>query len=153
MSDRFKDFTHLIANVGRTINRIKNIEMKQFGLKGTQVNCLFYLYESDGKMTAREICIKSAEDKGAISRELKELEESGFIESENDENKKKYNCKLKLTEKGNEVAQYIEKKIDSILNYDKNFISDEELSGFYKTFNKIYDNLRNISTNYGEKND
>lgn len=153
MSDRFQDFTHLISNIGRTINKIKNIEMKKFGLKGTQVNCLFYLCENPQGMTAQEICIRSSEDKGAISRALKELEENNFIESEKDETKKKYNCKLKLTAKGMEVAKYIEEKIASILNYDKNFISDEELSSFYRTFNKIYDNLKNISNDCEVKND
>lgn len=49
--------------------------MKNHGLKGTQVNYLFYLYENENGITATEICSLCAEDKGFVSRALKELEE------------------------------------------------------------------------------
>ena len=153
MQNRFREFTLLTSNVVRTINKIKNFEMKKYGLKGTQVSCLFYLYGSDGNMTAKDICALCQEDKAAISRALKDLEIKGFIVCETDNNKKKYNTLLTLTESGEKVAKQILNTIERILKYDKNFISEQELSEFYQTFNKIYENLKHVSENYGGEND
>ncbi len=153
MQNRFREFTLLTSNVVRTINKIKNFEMKKYGLKGTQVSCLFYLYGSDGDMTAKDICALCQEDKAAISRALKDLENKGFIVCENDSNKKKYNTLLTLTESGRKVAKQILNTIERILKYDKNFISEQELSEFYQTFNKIYENLKHVSENYGGEDD
>ena len=145
MNLRFREFTVLLSNIGRVINKIKNYEMSKFGLKGSQVNCIFYLYGNEDGMTATELCNLCEEDKAGVSRALKDLEEKGFVECKSDENKKKYNSNLKLTPKGEEVAEFISGKINDIINYDKNYISDEELKSFYNTFNKIYDNLKIIS--------
>lgn len=153
MNTRFREFTLLISNVLRAINKIKNYEMKKYGLKGTQVNCLFYLYGNQNEMTATNLCLLCEEDKGSISRTLKELEEKGFIVCEKDANKKKYNSILKLTPKGEEIAKIISTKIENIIDYDKNYITDIELTDFYKTFNKIYENLKNVSDNCEEEND
>ncbi len=145
MNLRFREFTVLLSNIGRVINKIKNYEMSKFGLKGSQVNCIFYLYGNEDGMTATELCNLCEEDKAGVSRALKDLEEKGYVECKSDENKKKYNSNLKLTPKGEEVAEFISGKINDIINYDKNYISDEELKSFYNTFNKIYDNLKIIS--------
>ncbi|MGN1212834.1 MAG: MarR family winged helix-turn-helix transcriptional regulator [Christensenellales bacterium] len=153
MENRFKDFTLLISNISRAINKIKNQEMRKFGLKGTQVNCLFYLYENKTGMTAKDICSLCKEDKGAVSRTLRELEELGYIVCKRDDNKKKYNSVLSLTSKGTEIAEYISDKISQIINYDKNYISSDELAEFYKTFKKIYQNLKKVSESCGGEND
>lgn len=152
MQNRFREFTVLISNIVRTINKIKNFEMKKYGLKGTQVSCLFYLYGNDD-LTAKDICSLCQEDKAAVSRALKDLETKGFIVCESDNNRKKYNSCLSLTEGGEKVAKQILKTIESIMEYDKNFISEKELTEFYQTFNKIYTNLKNISEKYGGEND
>lgn len=152
MQNRFREFTVLISNIVRTINKIKNFEMKKYGLKGTQVSCLFYLYGNDD-LTAKDICSLCQEDKAAVSRALKDLETKGFIVCESDNNRKKYNSCLSLTESGEKVAKQILKTIESIMEYDKNFISEKELTEFYQTFNKIYTNLKNISEKYGGEND
>lgn len=145
MENRFKEFTLLISQANRAINKIKNNEMKKYDLKGTQVNCLFYIYESKDSLSAKDICILCDEDKAAISRTLKELECQGYIVCEKDDNKKKYNAILQLTAQGVKIAEIISKKIESIINYDESYISREELVAFYKTFNKIYANLKTIS--------
>lgn len=152
MNERFREFTLLLSNIGRAINKIKNAEMKKYNLKGTQVSCLFYLY-GENEMTAKDICALCEEDKGAVSRALKELEEKGFILCEKDEHKKKYNSILRLTEKGNEVAGFINNKVESIISYDKDYITKSELESFYCTFNKVYDNLKKASEDCEVEND
>lgn len=153
MQERFRDFTLLISNVSRAINKIKNHEMKKYGLKGTQVSCLFYLYGKKQEMTATDICALCEEDKGAISRALKELENKGLITYKNDDNKKKYNSIILLTPSGYDTAEKITNTIAEIIKYDKTYITEKELIQFYGTFNKIYENLKTISDNYGGKND
>lgn len=151
MQDRFSEFTLMLANTGRAINRIKNIEMEKYGLKGTQVNCIFYLYKAQTPLSAKDICSLSDEDKGAVSRTLKELEQKGYVVCQASQNKKRYNAPLQLTLAGQELARVIIEKIEGIIDYDQSFISEQELADFYQTFNKIYSNLKSVVAHYEEK--
>lgn len=153
MENRFKEFTLLLSQIGRVINKIKNEEMKRYGLKGTQVNCIYYIYGSKTEISAKDICLLCEEDKGAVSRTLKKLEIQGFIVCKKDENKKKYNSTLKLTKKGEEIGKIINSKINEYINYDESYISNQELNEFYKTFNKIYKNLKEMSEKMEDIND
>ena len=84
---------------------------------------------------------------------LKELENKGLITYKNDDNKKKYNSIILLTPSGYDTAEKITNTIAEIIKYDKTYITEKELIQFYGTFNKIYENLKTISDNYGGKND
>lgn len=151
MENRFAEFTLLVSNVTRAINKIKNVEMAKFGLKGTQVNCLFYIYTSNASLSAKDICVMCEEDKAAVSRSLKELEQSGYLVSSKEEGKRKYNSVLSLTEKGKEIGSTIITKIEEILNYKDGYLSNEELKSFYSTFGKIYKHLKEVSEKCEDK--
>ena len=43
MGDRFENFTLLIDKLGKIIQKIKNIEMKEYGLKAVHVMCIYQL--------------------------------------------------------------------------------------------------------------
>ena len=64
--DRFAEFSFLSSNISRCIGRIKNDEMKKFGLKGTQVNCFFYLNERPCGVTPTELYSLCGEDKASV---------------------------------------------------------------------------------------
>ena len=72
MNDRFQNFTFSIMKLNKLVNRIKLIEMKEFGLKGIHVLCIYDLFVQ-GAMTAGELSRVTLEDKAAISRALKLL--------------------------------------------------------------------------------
>ena len=76
--ERFKTFTLLVSNINRSIRKIKNEEMAEFGLKSPHVSCLYYLYTEES-LTAKELADICDEDKAALSRSIVALEKLGYI--------------------------------------------------------------------------
>ena len=95
MEDRFETFTILISRINRSIRKIKNQEMADWGLKSIHVSCLYYL-RSQGSLTAAELCERCEEDKAAVSRAIDHLKSEGFIEASTN-GAKPYKCPLVLT--------------------------------------------------------
>lgn len=140
MQNRYEVFTTLINSINRSIRRIKNDAMKDYNLKSHHVSCLYYLYKK-GSLTPTELTDLCDEDKAAISRSLDFLEKNEYIIRP--KNKKHYNCKIILTEKGNEIGEYITKKIDSILYNVDELILEENRAIFYETLMLIENSLKN----------
>ena len=143
MEQRFETFTVLIMKINRNIHKIKMKEMADFNLKTSHVSCLFYLYKA-GSLTAKEISTVCDENKAAVSRAIKYLEEHGFIKCDSSA-KKRYNAHLSLTEKGVEVAKKVSNKIDSVLEKSSLGVSIEERKIMYKCLSIINENLTKIS--------
>ncbi len=146
MNERFRMFTVLIASISRHIRKIKSIEVAEYNLKGPHVSCLYYIYKQEN-LTAKELCDLCGEDKGAISRALDFLEESGFIIAQEVEGKK-YKMPLVLTEKGSTVAEGMCKKIDGILDEVSKGISEGERVIMYRSLEAINKNLQTICDKY-----
>ncbi len=139
MRERFETFTVLIAKINRSIRKIKNQEMAEYGLRSTHTSCLYYLYTADG-VTATELCDKCEKDKATISRSLDYLETNGYLICEA-KHTKRYKSPLVLTEKGREVAKKIADKIDSVLDEISNELTEEERIAFYRSLTIISDGL------------
>ena len=45
MEEKFHTFSLLMANINRSIRRIKSEETAKFDLKGPHASCLYYLYK------------------------------------------------------------------------------------------------------------
>ena len=75
MFDRFETFATTIATINRYVQKIKSMEMKTLGLKGTHVMCLYSLGKHPEGLTATQLCRLCGEDKAAISRTITELTE------------------------------------------------------------------------------
>jgi DNA-binding MarR family transcriptional regulator len=149
MEQRFEIFTALITKIRRCITKIKAEEMAEFDLKSPHVSCLYYLYQSDGGMTSKQLCEASDEDKAAISRSIEFLESSGYIECET-KSEKRYKSPLFLTKKGKDVGCKIAKKVDSFVDIASADMTLDERLKFYKQLTTISDNLQKICDNYGE---
>ncbi|MFQ6723957.1 MAG: MarR family winged helix-turn-helix transcriptional regulator [Clostridia bacterium] len=147
MEQRFEIFTLLITKIRRSITKIKTEEMAEFDLKSPHVSCLYYLYQSDGNMTAKEICDASDEDKAAISRSIEYLETNGYIECKC-KTEKRYKSPLYLTEKGKLVAEKIAEKVENIVNIASADMNIEERKKFYKNLTTISNNLQKICDEY-----
>ena len=92
MIHRFEQLTTGVSQIYKNIQRIKKLEMRSFGLKGTHVINqlnesvpglnLAYDEERDALegLTAADLCTLCKEDKAGISRILSELLEHGFIQ-------------------------------------------------------------------------
>ena len=137
MIDRFQAFVSGITICYKYIQKIKTMEMTEFGLKGTHVMCIFYIYHSEEELTAAQLCQLCAEDKAAISRTLVTLQEKGYVET----GEKKYRAHLKLTKKGEKLAGQIDGLIEQWVLHGGDGLSEEERNSFYHALNLISSNL------------
>ena len=148
MENRFKLFTVLNSKINRCIRKIKTDEMAEFELKSTHVSCLYYLYVED-TLTAKELCDICDEDKGAISRSLDYLENSGYLKCDS-KTVKRYKSPIELTEKGKLVATKISEKIDRVLDEASVGLTEENRVVFYQSLSLISENLEKICDKQGE---
>ena len=153
MKERYELLTVNIAKVSRYIKRIKSEEMADFdsSLKGPHVSCLYYIYKSNGTMTAKEITDACEEDKAAISRSLDSLEKEGYISCES-KTEKWYKSPLSLTDKGKVIAAKVAVKIDKIVDMAGVGLTEENRKIFYESLELISKNLKNLYDSYGDKN-
>lgn len=128
-----------MTKINRNIKRIKNREMREYGLKSPHVSCLYFLFLF-GELTASELCEKCEEDKATVSRSLGFLEQKGFVRCR-EQGKKRYNSPMELTEKGSEAAKKIADKIDSVVENVGGDLSEGEREVFYRFLNKVSDKL------------
>jgi len=148
MNERFKTFTVLIAQISRSVRKIKTEEMAEFNLKSPHVSCLYYLYK-EGSLTAKELCDICDEDKAAVSRSIVYLEREGYITCLTDAHKR-YKSPLKLTGKGEEAGKRVADKIDGIIQKAGEGLTDENRAIFYSSLGLINENLQEICKNYSE---
>ena len=139
MIQRFDAFVSGITSCYKYIQRIKSLEMTEFGLKGTHVMCLYYLRQNPGGLTASQLCGLCAEDKAAISRTVSELKSRGYITTLSE---KAYRAMLTLTTAGQDIARKFDHLIESWVTAGGDGLSDEERSDFYRALSAIAENLR-----------
>jgi len=138
MLQRFESFVTGITVCYKYIQKIKSMEMTEFGLKGTHVMCLFFLHHNPEGLTAAQLCQLCAEDKAAISRTLAVLQEQGYITAE----EKKYRARLQLTESGLSMAERVDCLIEQWVSLGGCGLSDDDRAVFYRTLEMISENLR-----------
>lgn len=143
MNARFETFTVLINKISRSIKKIKNQEMAEYGLKGTHVSCIYYLYSSEG-LTATDLCERCEEDKATISRALDYLENCGYITCES-KSAKRYKSPLALTEEGKIIGRKISEKVNRVLDEVGAGLSEQERIEFYRSLTVISNNLEECS--------
>ena len=139
MIQRFDAFVSGITACYKYIQRIKSMEMTEFGLKGTHVMCLYYLRRNPAGLTAAQLCGLCAEDKAAISRTVSELRSRGYITSLSE---KAYRAMLTLTSAGQEIARKFDNLIEGWVTAGGDGLTDEERVDFYKSLSAIAENLR-----------
>ena len=147
MEQRYETFTALILNISRCVQKIKNEEMAPLGLKGRQVQCLFALYNSEDGASVTTLCELCGEDKGMISRTLKDLTARGLVYVD-EQKERKYRNPVKLTEKGAEAAGIVSKKISEMVDLGSMGITEDDRKQMYRSLTLICDNLTKICNNY-----
>lgn len=138
MIDRFDLFTRYITRIYRNLQRIKNLEMVDFNLKGIHVMCLFHLNRSPNGLTVTGLGQACTEDKAAISRTVSDLVERGLVTVDSS---KKYRAPIVLTEKGLNIADRIDELVCSAVSAGGAGLTDSERETFYKALTTISDNL------------
>lgn len=144
MSNRFEDFVGIISNIHKNIEKIKKSKMKEFGLSGNHVMCLYYLAQHPEGLTAAELCQLISVDKAATSRTLSELLEKELVHYPNIENQKKYRAKVALTESGFAVTQQIDGIIYGVVDEIGSDLREEERANMYRSLHIISGNLEQL---------
>ena len=137
MENIFENFTITILKLNKLVQKIKNYEMQEYGLKTIHVMCVYYLNNHAEGVTASELTKLTLEDKAAISRALKTLQEKGLISYDPN----RYNATIRLTDKGKKFAAVIGEKADRAVSAGSYDFTDEQRVCFYKELGAIADNL------------
>lgn len=147
--ERFVDFTMAILQLNKSVQKIKAYEIEKFGLKPVHVMCGYYLYNHPQGLTAKELVELSLEDKAAISRALKTMQESGYVSY--DANGR--NAKVVLTDEGKKLAEHINERAMAAVVAGSVDFTDEERVFFYKSLATIVEKLRNYYKDLVKDND
>ena len=139
MTDRFDAFVTGITVCYKYIQRIKSAEMEGFGMKGTQVMCLYYLHQNSEGLTAAQLCSLCAEDKAAISRTVSQLRQLGYVVSPAEKN---YRAPLRLTAAGREIYRQMEPLIEGWVTAGGVGLTEEARADFYESLALIAGNLK-----------
>ncbi len=139
MIHRFESFVTGITVCYKYIQRIKSMEMVEFGLKGTHAMCLFYLLQNPDGLTAAQLSTLCGEDKAAISRTVSELRALDYIAPESGKN---YRTPLLLTEKGQSIAQKVDTLIESWVTAGGDGLTEQQRTDFYQSLSMIASNLK-----------
>lgn len=138
MIQRFQDFVTGITVCYKYIQRIKNAEMTEFGLKGIHVSCLFYLHCNPDGLTAAQLCQLCAEDKATISRIVADLRAKEYIAQSAGKN---YRALLHLTPAGQELASRMLPLIESWVSVGGEGLTEEQREIFYQSLASISEHL------------
>lgn len=139
MIQRFEAFLTGITVCYKYIQRIKNAEMTELGLKGTHVACIFYLHHHPDGLTSAQLCSLCCEDKATISRIVADLRSRGYIRQASGKN---YRSALLLTEAGTAIAQQMDPLIESWVSVGGEGLTPEQRETFYHSLTVISENLR-----------
>ena len=138
MEDVFVDFTLSILRLNKLVQKIKTYEIEKFGLKPIHVMCGYYLNKHPLGLTAKELSELTLEDKAAISRALKMMQERGYVDY--DANRR--NSTIKLTEEGKQFTNVICARAERAVAAGSMDFTEEERIFFYKSLDAINENLR-----------
>lgn len=144
MIHRFEQLTTGVSQIYKNIQRIKQLEMRSLGLKGSHVMCLYFLHSHPDGLTAADLCTLCKENKAGISRILADLEAQGFIRYAHPQEKKKYRSKALLTGVGRKQANKVNRLILNAVLKGSRDITAKERDIFYHVLNLISNNLENF---------
>lgn len=140
MITRFEQFTTTITQIYKNLQKVKMQEVAGLELRGTHVMCLFQLNRHPEGLTITQLSTLCGEDKAATSRTMSDLIKKGLVTNEHE---KKYRAPMRLTEKGQNIANQIDKQATQAVEAIGQGLTEEERKIFYKSLTIISGNLKN----------
>lgn len=137
MEKVFENFAVVIMKLNKLIQRIKQFEMREYGLKAIHVMCVYYLDENPAGLTSGELVKLTLEDKAAVSRAVAALQEKGYVRCA----QKIHNAKLTLTDEGKKLAFAISERSNKAVEAGSADMSEEQRRLFYGYLNETADKL------------
>ena len=139
--NRFETFTGSILELNRYLQKLKDIEMKPFGLRANHVMCLYYLGKNPQGLTVTQMAETCKEDKAAVSRCMAQLVGRGLVRGDFPENKRSYRTRLTLTDAGQELVAKIYQKVDAAMIGGSSGLTDAQRDNLYAAMEIIISNL------------
>lgn len=143
MVTRFEQFCTAISGIQRCIQKIERVEMAKYGLKGPHCTCMVAMSRYPDGITAARLCEICDKDKAAISRTVSELEQAGMV-LRHDPDGKRYRSQLRLTEKGREIAEYVNELVFLAVSKASAGYDKETQQTFVRVLSLIAGNLHTI---------
>lgn len=140
MAEPFERFVTIISLLHKNIQRMKQIEMQELGLKGPHVMCLFYLSQNPTGLNASQLSQYACVDKAATSRVLAQLSQLELISYPTQA--KKYRTRAVLTAKGIAIAGQINQIISNLVQEVTAGLTQDERDTMYYCLSTISDNIR-----------
>lgn len=138
--NRYQKFTSLLLEITRLVQRIKDAEMAQYGLRGKQVQCLFVLLQASDGLSLSKLAELCAEDKSSVSRTVRELAAQNLVYVD-EKRQQRYKNPIRLTNKGHAIANEVAEKIGFFVELSSDGISSDDREVLYRTLEIIADNL------------
>lgn len=133
MEKIFEHFTISILKINKLVQKIKQFEMQEYDLKAIHVMCGYYLNEHPEGLTSSELVKLTLEDKAAISRALKTMQDRGYVTYDPN----KHNTPVRLTDKGKSFAEFIQERATRAVESGSAELSEEQRIFFYKSLGSI----------------
>ena len=146
--DRFEDFVGLITAVAKEIQRIKTVELARFGLRASDLMCVYTLQHHPDGLTAAGLARATSVDRAAVSRVVSHLKEAGIVEVGGEEEAtaaERYRAPIRLSEKGSAVMLEVNDIISRIVDQAGCGLSDESRRIMYDSLSSVYKELKEIS--------
>ena len=143
-NERFSRFIRNVDVVQKNIRKFRVANAEVFGIKSVHILWVYELYRHPEGMSAAELAAASMIDRSLISREIDELKKSGCVVIEDTGTRRAYNAKITLTEKGRRMAKAVGAAGLDIQKRADFGITEAELESFYRTFEKLSENLERI---------
>lgn len=141
MRNRFESFAVSVMELGRQVQKIKELEMEGLGLKASHTMCLYCLGQHPEGLTATQLVERCREDKAAISRCLNQLMERGLVVRQTPEKQRAYRCRHFLTPEGIQLVEKMNARIQAALSTGGNGLTAEQRENFYQAMDLIRENL------------
>ncbi len=138
--DRFILFSTLLGDAQKSISRIKQKKMDQYGLGSAHTLCMCVLAEHTDGLTKTELVRYCGVDKAQISRVVSDILEKEYASIANPECS--YRQRYVLTDEGMTIATDMRQIILDINNFVSDSISKEQIENFYETLKTICGNLK-----------
>lgn len=136
---RFEQFTLTLAAILKSIKKIKDHRMSQFGLRSSHVMLLYQLGNHPEGLTPVDLAESGSIDKALVSRTISDLQEKGLVHTL--QSTKKYKVRLCLTPSGEEIAEYIAITVNKMQEQISGNIPEADLEVFYRTLFTLRDNI------------
>lgn len=144
MLSRFQQFSYVISEINRQIQKIERDEMIKYGCKGAFAQYLVALLNHPEGLTAARLCQICDKDKAAVSRMVSEMQEKGMV-TRNSESTRAYNAPILLTEDGRKAAEHVCMKARAAVKAVGGEMSEEERRVLYSLLDSIAVKLQRLS--------